>query len=176
LKLQVIGNAGIVFSNSLYMTVRYLVATIESKFNITMKKLIVNKNIDIHAPASKVWEVLVAPKFIRQWDALPEGFPDYYLEVGREVEWSGSSRLIVTEISANELLKQSLFLSKWGVTPSEIDISISYKLIQMDNSTKLSMEIGDFAQLKEAQGMYDHYTEFAGKVLGKIKALSENKV
>jgi uncharacterized protein YndB with AHSA1/START domain len=141
-----------------------------------MKKRNVIKDVSINAPVSKVWEVLIAPKFIRQWDALPEDFQDYYLEVGREIEWAGTSRLVVTDMAANELLVQSLFLNKWDIAPSECDVSISYRLEQNGEQTSLTIEIGDFSKLKDGEKVQEQYTEFADKVLGKIKAISENKV
>jgi uncharacterized protein YndB with AHSA1/START domain len=38
------------------------------------QQLIVKCNVTINTPASKVWEVLVKPQFIKQWDELPEEF------------------------------------------------------------------------------------------------------
>ena len=141
-----------------------------------MKKLNVKNKVLINAPLNKVWEVLIAPKFIRQWDALPEDFQDYYLETGREIEWAGSSKIVVTEMVAQETLKQSLYLSKWGIAPSECDISITYTLQNIDENTELSVLIGDFGQLAGGDVSYINYSEFAEKALGKIKALAENKV
>lgn len=141
-----------------------------------MKKRTVIKEVSIDAPVNKVWEVLIAPKFIRQWDALPEDFQDYYLEVGREIEWAGTSRLVVTDMVANELLVQSLFLNKWDIAPSECNVSISYKLSQESEKSLLAVEIGDFGPLKDGEKVQEQYSEFADKILGKIKALSENKV
>jgi uncharacterized protein YndB with AHSA1/START domain len=141
-----------------------------------MKKLNVKKKVKINAPLSKVWEVLVAPKFIRQWDALPEDFQDYYLETGREIEWAGISKIVVTDMVAQKTLKQSLYLSKWGIPPSECDISVTYDLKNLAEQTELSVEIGDFAQLMGGEDYFNFYTEFAEKALVKIAALAENKV
>ncbi|HEV7381372.1 MAG TPA: SRPBCC domain-containing protein [Dyadobacter sp.] len=141
-----------------------------------MKKLNVKADITIKAPVGKVWEVLVAPKFIRQWDALPEDFQDYYLEVGREIEWAGNSRIVVTEMIAQELLVESLFFSKWDIAPSECNIHISYTLTKAGDGVMLFVEIGDFSQLKDSSQVFAQYSDFAAKALGKIKALSENKV
>ncbi|MCE7042552.1 SRPBCC domain-containing protein [Dyadobacter sp. CY312] len=141
-----------------------------------MKKLNVKNKVLIEAPLTKVWEVLIAPKFIRQWDALPEDFQDYYLETGREIEWAGSSKMVVTEMVAQETLKLSLYQTKWDLSPSECDISFTYSLKADAEQTALSIQIGDFAQLNNGLEYYESYTESATKVLTKIKALAENKV
>jgi hypothetical protein len=140
------------------------------------KKLIVENNLLINASVSKVWEVLIAPKFIRQWDAIPEDFNDYYLETGREIEWSGTSKLIVTNMIAQEILVQSLFLNKWDISPLECDISIIYRVEAIDGQTAISIEVGDFSQVKDGREYYDSYVEFAERVLVKIKAIAENRV
>lgn len=134
------------------------------------------KEVLIDAPANKVWEVLIAPKFIRQWTVLPADFQDYYLETGRVIEWVGSSKMIVTEMIAQHTLKQSLYETKWGISPSECDISCTYTLNIKSDRILLSLEIGDFAQLEEGETAFNFYTDFAEKALNKIKALAENRV
>ena len=143
--------------------------------NHFMKELVVRNEILIDAPVSKVWEVIIAPKFIRQWDSLPEDFGDYYLEVGREIDWSGNSRITVTEMVAHERLKLSFHLSKWDVPPSASDTAYIYTLAEADGMTRLTLEIGDFAQLAEGESFYDTYLDFSEKALKKISLLAENK-
>lgn len=141
-----------------------------------MKELIVKNEIAIDASAAKVWEVLIAPKFIRQWDALPQDFPDYYLETGREIEWSGNSKITVAAMVPHEYLKLSLYVNKWELGPSSYDINYTYKLSGQDNQTLLNIEIGDFGQLDNGQEYYEAALEFAEKALSKIQSLSENRV
>jgi len=140
-----------------------------------MKELIVEGNTLIDAPVAKVWEVLIAPKFIRQWDSLPEDFADYYLEIGREIEWSGNSKWTVTEMVACEYLNMSLFLSKWGVPPSTVDINCSYTISTQNDQTHLAIRIGDFESLPDGEEYFLNYKDFVIKVLDKIKALAENR-
>jgi uncharacterized protein YndB with AHSA1/START domain len=140
-----------------------------------MKELIVTNEILIDAPVSKVWEVLIAPKFIRQWDALPDDFGDYYLESGREIDWSGTSKITVTEMVPSERLKLSFYLAKWDVPPSGCTTAYTYTLAEVDGRTNLKLEIGDFAQLAEGEHFYEVYTDFAEKALKKISLLAENK-
>jgi len=141
-----------------------------------MKELIARKKITIEAPLAKVWEVLVAPKFIRQWDALPEDFPDYYLEVGAEIIWSGNSKMTVTEMLPHESLKLSAYFSKWELPPSAYDVNYKYLLSDQDGATVLDVEMGDFGSLQDGEAYYQSSIEFAERILKKIKAIAENRV
>lgn len=140
------------------------------------QELIVSKEILIEAPLAKVWEVLIAPKYIRQWDDLPQDFDDYYLEHGKVIDWSGMTRLTVTEYEPNELLVFSLYVSKWELPPSSYNISYTYRLTEMDGGTILRLDIGDFSVLPDGQDYYGSSLEFARTALEKIKKLAENRV
>ena len=141
-----------------------------------MEELIAKNQIIIDAPIAKVWEVLIAPKFIRQWDSLPQDFPDYYLETGMEIDWSGNSKITVAEMLPHEYLKLSLYVYKWGLGPSSYDIAYRYRLFARNTSILLSIEIGDFGQLPDGAEYYSASVEFADKALNKIKLLAENRV
>ena len=140
------------------------------------QELTVSKKITIEAPVAKVWEVLIAPKYIRQWDDLPHDFEDYYLEYGKVIDWSGMTRLTVTACEPNERLVFSLYVSKWEHPPSQYDIAYRYRLTDQENRTLLELEIGDFSVLPDGKDYYASSEEFAGTALEKIKNLSENRV
>ncbi|MBO9611854.1 MAG: SRPBCC domain-containing protein [Dyadobacter sp.] len=140
------------------------------------QELTVSKKITIEAPAAKVWEVLIAPKYIRQWDDLPNDFEDYYLEYGKVIDWSGMTRLTVTVYEPNKLLVFSLYVSKWEQPPSHYDIGYRYRLAEEGNGTLLELEIGDFSVLPDGKDYYASSEAFAGTALEKIKNLSENRV
>ena len=140
------------------------------------QELTVSKKITIEAPVAKVWEVLIAPKYIRQWDDLPQDFEDYYLEHGRVIDWSGMTRLTVTGYEPNELLVFSLYVSKWEQAPSQYDIGYRYRLTEDGHQTHLELEIGDFSVLPDGKDYYASSEEFADIALEKIKSLSENRV
>lgn len=140
------------------------------------QELTVSRKITIGAPAAKVWEVLIAPKYIRQWDDLPHDFEDYYLEYGKVIDWSGMTRLTVTGYEPNELLVFSLYVSKWEQAPSQYDISYRYRLSEEGDGTLLELEIGDFSVLPDGRDYYASSEEFADIALEKIKNLSENRV
>jgi len=140
------------------------------------QELTVSKKITIEAPVAKVWEVLIAPKYIRQWDDLPQDFEDYYLEYGKVIDWSGMTRLTVTACEPNELLVFSLYVSKWEQPPSHYDINYRYRLAEEDGGALLELEIGDFSVLPDGRDYYASSEEFAETALEKIKNLSENRV
>jgi uncharacterized protein YndB with AHSA1/START domain len=140
------------------------------------KSLIVKKQISIDAPVSKVWEVLVAPKYIRQWDDLPQDFGDYYLEEGRVIEWTGFSRLTVTACEPSEKLVMKLYAFKWELPATEYNIAYTYELSAEESGTRLTIEVGDFGVLPDGESYYEASVEFAGAALEKIKSLAENRV
>jgi uncharacterized protein YndB with AHSA1/START domain len=140
------------------------------------RALVVKDKIEINAPASKVWEILIAPKYIRQWDDLPSEFGDYYLEPGRVISWTGISRLTVTESEPNALLKLSLYVDKWELSPASYDIAYTYKLFDSGAGVTLELEIGDFSVLSDGEQYYESSKEFAATALEKIKNLSENRL
>ncbi|MGG7661728.1 SRPBCC family protein [Dyadobacter sp. BHUBP1] len=140
------------------------------------QELTVSKKITIEAPVAKVWEVLIAPKYIRQWDDLPNDFEDYYLEYGKVIDWSGMTRLTVTGYEPNKLLIFSLYVSKWEHPPSYYDIAYRYRLAEEGETTLLELEIGDFSVLPDGKDYYASSEEFAEMALEKIKNLSENRV
>ncbi|WP_031529245.1 SRPBCC family protein [Dyadobacter crusticola] len=140
------------------------------------KSLITKKQIQIDAPVAKVWEVLIAPKYIRQWDDLPQDFGDYYLELGRTIEWTGFSRSSVTTCDPLEKLVLHLYAFKWELPASDYDIAYTYLLTEESGGTRLTLEIGDFGVLEDGESYYVTSEEFAGSALEKIKSLAENRV
>lgn len=140
-----------------------------------MKKLVVKHEVVIYAAIGKVWEVLIAPKFIRQWDSLPEDFPDYYLETGCEIVWSGSLKLTVAEMIPNERLKLSMYAYKWDLPPNAYDVGYTYEIMADMDKAILKVEIGDFGILENGQEYYDASVEFAHKAMKKIKDIAENR-
>ena len=138
--------------------------------------LTVKDQVEIDAPVSKVWEVLIAPKYVRQWDDLPEDFGDYYLERGRIIEWTGRSRLTVLECEPNALLKLSFYMEKCELSPASYDINYACKLTESGAGVLLELEIGDFAALADGEDYFQASKEFAATALEKIKNLSENRL
>jgi uncharacterized protein YndB with AHSA1/START domain len=140
------------------------------------QSLIVTSQIRIDAPVSKVWEVLVAPKYIRQWDDLPQDFDDYYLDTGRVISWPGFSKMTVKVCEPYEKLVLDLYSEKWEQPPAAYDIAYTYDLISNEGVTTLTLQIGDFGILPDGENYYQASEEFASIALEKIKSLAENRV
>lgn len=139
------------------------------------KSLIVKNNIRIDAPVSRVWEVLTQPRYIRQWDGLPEDFGDYEIHPATVIEWPGYSKMSVIEFEMNKRLRYALHVPAWdqlGVS----GIGYSYSLSTDDQGyTWLGIEIGDFALLTESDKYYDESVSFGQTASQKIKELAEKR-
>jgi len=140
--------------------------------------LIVKEEVHIEATPSNVWEVLINPKFVEQWDELPENYPSENMTMGSKVVWEhpNGGQTVTTIIKAEELkeLKIALYSSNWEVKPNEGDVAYRYQLEDLNNSTLLKIEIGDFSLLKNGQDYYDASLEFASESIKIIKELAEN--
>ena len=135
--------------------------------------LLVKNTILIKAPAGRVWEVLTTPRFIKQWDELPEDFGDAPLSKGSVINWEGYSKLTVTEFEPGKLLKMKLYAEKWEKPEAAYDVAYTFSLGEEKGNTRLTLSIGDFAVLPNGQSYYEASLEFADTATKKIKELSE---
>ena len=139
------------------------------------KSLIVKNNIRINAPVSRVWEVLIKPEYIRQWDELPEDFGDYEIHPATVIEWPGYSKLSVIELELNKKLRYALYVPAWD-DESINTVGYTYTLtVDHDGHTWLGIEIGDFAILTEGAKYYDSSVNFGATASHKIKELAEKR-
>lgn len=143
------------------------------------EKLIVKDEILIEATPAKVWEILTKPKYVSQWDELPENYPEEDMTVGSKVVWElpngGQSITTIIEAVRQKRLKISLYGSNWEVKPNEGDVAYVYQLEEGDSQTLLKIEIGDFSLIKDGQMYYDASGEFAVNAKKVIKELAENQ-
>src|SRR4030095_7319967 len=116
-------------------------------------KLVAEETVEIHSPASRVWEVLVLPKYIKQWDDVPEGCGEEHLRSGSGLEWPGHARLTVTHCEPCRLLRLVLFVPKWEAPVPE-DIAYTYRLEGKETGTVLSITVGDFGRLPDGKRYY----------------------
>ncbi|WP_134702282.1 SRPBCC domain-containing protein [Ammoniphilus sp. YIM 78166] len=141
-------------------------------------KLIVKDEVLIEATPSRIWEVLIKPKYVAQWDELPENYPSEDMTKGSKVVWENPNggQTVTTIIKAEEMkeLKISLYVSSWEVKPNEGDVAYLFQLEDRNGSTLLKVEIGDFSLIKNGQMYYDASVEFASKAKKVIKELAEN--
>ncbi|MFD1954925.1 SRPBCC domain-containing protein [Paenibacillus thailandensis] len=143
------------------------------------QRLIVHQEIEIDAPASNVWQVLVKPEFIKQWDDVPESFDEPELQLGSELVWhleeDEFTQLTVTELVPFKRLRTSLYVSNWE--PAEElgpdDIGYLYELTEREGRTALSITVGDFGKLADGERYYEATIGFAEEASAQIKRLAE---
>lgn len=143
-------------------------------------ELTVRDEIMINASPSRVWEILVLPKYVAQWDELPENYPQQEMQLGSKVVWElpNNQKNITTIIEANKphSLVISLHVTTWENTPRVGDVVYRYQLVDQEEGTLLKIEIGDFSLLKDGQMYYDASVEFAKKAKNTIKDLAEKQI
>lgn len=138
------------------------------------KSLIVKNNIRIDAPLERVWEVLTKPKYIRQWDQLPEDFGDFEIHPATVIEWPGYSKLSVVEFVPNQMLRYELYVPTWEERVT--NIGYTYTLtVDNEDRTWLGVEIGDFAILADGDKYFDTSVDFEKTASQKIKELAERR-
>ncbi len=136
--------------------------------------LIVSNSILIDTLPERVWEVLITPQFIKQWDALPVHFGEENLHHGTVIEWPGYSRLSVVICEPFKTLKLSLYDPGWKEPPSQYDIAYTYHLTEENSQTLLNITIGDFSALPDGEKYYEESLAFANAATLKIKELAES--
>lgn len=145
-----------------------------------VKKLIVKDEILIEASPDYVWEVLTKPKYVAEWDELPDNYPSENMKLGSKVVWDHpkGGQTITTIIKAEEKkeLIIALYSSSWEVKPNLGDVVYHYLLEDLGKRTLLKLEIGDFSLLKNGQDYYDASVEFAANAKNVIKELAEKLV
>jgi uncharacterized protein YndB with AHSA1/START domain len=143
-------------------------------------ELVVRHNVVIQAPVAKVWQMLVVPRYIKQWDELPEDFNyEEPLRLGREIVWTHpdgkQTWLTVIELQPHKKLQLSLYNSDWTMKPRPEEVGYTYTLSEQEGSTGLSISIGDFAKIDHGTRYYEASLEFAEDAGKKIKKLAEEK-
>ena len=141
-------------------------------------ELTVRQNVLIHAPVARVWEVLVQPHYIRQWDELPDDYPyEGPLHLGSTIVWEhpNGHRTTLTVIAYREgkELRLSLHHSHWTQQPKPEEVAYTYTLSEQDSTTGLAITIGDFSKLPNGDKYHEASLEFATKASKNIKALAE---
>jgi uncharacterized protein YndB with AHSA1/START domain len=141
--------------------------------SLASQQLIAIDQVQISSPVSRVWDVIVRPEYIRQWDDVPESFEAASLTIGSVLEWPGSARLSVTVFNPHSRLRLAYQNPKWD---SKVDgIAYDYELQESSDGSLLIARVGDWARAPDgrAQDYYDSSTEFVQNALAKIKELSE---
>lgn len=134
--------------------------------------LLVEAQMQIPASPSRVWQILTTPRYIRQWDDLPEDFGEAPLTLGSTITWAGHATLTITEFEPAQRLRMALYGATWEQPPSAYDIAYTFSLAVQGDGTLLTITVGDFAPLPKGQEYYDASVEFADEAGQKIKQLA----
>ena len=149
-----------------------------------MTKLIVEKSIDIDAPASTVWRVLTTPEFTQQWSGFfgATGPIDAEWKVGGRVLWKNADGQVyvsgtVIALEQDRLLKFAVRATNKAMQPTsgldEDDITQTYALSEHEGRTTLSISHGDFSKLANGEQIRPNAAAVWDRVLPKIKELAE---
>jgi uncharacterized protein YndB with AHSA1/START domain len=138
----------------------------------------VERDIIIDAPVEKIWQVLIDPVYISQWDDVPGSFTDSRLSLGSKLVWEledgHQSSVTVTVFEPQSELKTNLYVTRWPSPPSAYDIAYHYRIINRQNQTVLKISVGDFEALGEKAADYTEASnEFLQSAGDKIKELAE---
>jgi len=138
-----------------------------------MNHLIIKNYIQIDASPEKVWDVLTDPRYIRQWDELPEDFGDDAINASSEIDFPGFSKMKVSSFEPGKVIRYSLHISDYTLQAIS-DATYSYEVnVDENGKTWLKIEIGDFSVLFEDGKLYDESVIFGKTASQKIKELAE---
>jgi uncharacterized protein YndB with AHSA1/START domain len=135
-----------------------------------MPELIIEKSIEINAPASRTWKVLTDPDLTIEW--IKEWWPGFIVlesdwAPGSPMHWKAADGEIegkIIAIEPNKLLRYSFTM------PQDI---VTLTLDQRDGQTLLSVIHGNFAEKPDGEECYQGALAGWGMSLPKIKELAE---
>ena len=139
--------------------------------------LIATGAIEINATSAQVWEVLVKPKYIRQWDDIPEGFSESQLNLGSELIWEhGDDTGAVTRLTVTDYITEQLLKMRWFSSPvvesEAAEIYYAFSISNKNGITQLRIDVGDWSLIPNSQDYYDASVEFVESATKTIKNLA----
>lgn len=149
-----------------------------------MPKLFVDKTIEIHAPASKVWEKLTMPDYTAQWASEFTGGAEFHIEsdwqLGSPVLWKDQDGNVIVEgnvtaLEPNKFLRFTVFDVRGEKPPVTEEDGITFELAEQSGKTTLHVLQGDFSAMPEGEKYQRLSAEVWDRVLPKIKALAEEE-
>lgn len=142
------------------------------------KELTVHTEVLIDTSTANVWEILVNPKYVAQWDELPEDYPQERMTTGSKVVWdlpNGEQSITkLIKVDAENELVIALYGTAWEIKPNEGDVAYHFNLQAKGDKTLLKITIGDFSLIKDGQMYYDASVEFANNAKTIIQELAES--
>ena len=147
-----------------------------------MPKLFVEKTIEIHAPASTVWDVLTRREHTAEWAPAFAGGAEFIIEsewkLGSPVLWKGQDGKVIVEgnvtaLEPNKFLRFTVFDVRGEKPPVTEEDGITYELTELKGKTTLRLFQGDFSGMADGEKYQRLSAEVWDRVLPKVKALSE---
>lgn len=149
-----------------------------------MKRLYVDKTIEINAPASMVWNALTKRENTDKWALqFSSGGPQFYIEstwiLGSPVLWKGEDGTVIVEgnvtaLELNQLLRFTVFDVRSAERPAVTDEDgITFILSEENGKTMLHILQGDFSGMTDGEKYRDLSADIWDKVLPKVKELAE---
>lgn len=149
-----------------------------------MRKLFVDKTIEISAPNSKVWDTLTKREYTDQWaKEFSSGGPQFHIEsdwkLGSPVLWKGQDDTVIVEgnvinLEPNKRLHFTVFDVRSTRAPVGDRDGITYQLSEENGMTTLRILQGDFSVMTDGEKYRDLSAEIWAKVLPKVKDMAEN--
>ncbi len=149
---------------------------------MVVKKLYVEKAIEINAPLFRVWETLTKPELTAHWAPEFNGGSPFQIESdwqpGSQVVWKGKDGKVmvegnVTALEPNKFLRFTVFDVRSERPLAKEDDGITYKLTEKDGKTTLWVSQGDFSAMAEGEKYRDLSAAVWDRVLPKVKHLAE---
>lgn len=147
-----------------------------------MSKLFVEKSIEIHAPAAKVWEVLTKKDFTVLWATYFMNGAEFYIEsdwqLGSPVLWKDKADKVIVEGTVKKIEPKTFLRFTVSDVRGEKPLmreedGITYQLSEENGNTVLNLLQGDFSAMEDGEKYRNMSEEIWDKVLPKMKDLAE---
>jgi uncharacterized protein YndB with AHSA1/START domain len=149
-----------------------------------MRKLFVEKSINIHASEARVWEAITKQEYTDEWAIeFSSGGPQFHIEsvweIGSPVLWKGEDGEVIVEgnvtaLEVNRLLRYTVFDVRMAERPAVTEEDgITFQLVEENGETNLHIKQGDFSVMTDGEKYQGLTAEIWDKVLAKIKRLAE---
>jgi uncharacterized protein YndB with AHSA1/START domain len=129
--------------------------------------------IEIDASPERVWEVLTATRYIRQWDDVPAEYTDDRVALGVALTWAGHATLTYTVVEPPRRLYASLRVHAWAQPPKG-PVGYEYVVVPTARGARLELRVGDFAHVPDGAQFREASDEFVLAAADAIKRLAES--
>jgi uncharacterized protein YndB with AHSA1/START domain len=142
-----------------------------------MTRIVVERSIEINAPVSKVWEIIVSPDTWTRWMlVVPEMERAGGLCLGSQVWWKdkkGKAYLAgtVAVFEPHRRFVLELQDSSWPRPAEPGEVTYAFLLAEASGRTRLEFTLGDLSIDAEAQQWHDAYHQ--SRELEIIKEMAE---